>query len=103
MNSGVPLVNRDKTGKMLVDTPESGQTVCLIFGRDSQLFYIYTCCVITVHELEQTYLYNLYKERSLLRIFDEVIPIKVSHDSKEQVLNSREINKNKSLENGFKI
>jgi len=32
-------------------------------------------------------------------IFDEVIPIKVSPDSNEQVLNSREINNN---ENGFK-
>jgi len=26
--------NRDETGKMRVDTPESGHTVCLIFGRD---------------------------------------------------------------------
>jgi len=33
MNFGVGGVNWGKTGKMLVDTPESWHTVCLIFGR----------------------------------------------------------------------
>jgi len=31
--SGVPRVNRGKTGKMQVDTPESDHTVCIIFGK----------------------------------------------------------------------
>jgi len=42
MYSGVPRVNRGETGKMMVDTPDSGMdapeswhTVCLIFARVS--------------------------------------------------------------------
>jgi len=39
VHSGVPRVNRGETGKTWVDTPESGHTVCLIFGRDLKCNY----------------------------------------------------------------
>jgi len=42
MFSSVPGVNRGKTGKMRVDTPENWRKVCLIFGRDCLEIVYYT-------------------------------------------------------------
>jgi len=37
---GVPRVNRGETGKMRVDTPEHWHTLCLIFDRETNVFFI---------------------------------------------------------------